>query len=136
MGSPRHWNVERHILRLHGGLGEPVNEFGKTREQCQIDMNLQYGHNHQDTHKLAAFRHDQYKESRFSATHNYGTDNNNKFRWDFMDDIIEPAKKNARIQKSAWRTSNAKSAPISLLLLSFSNSLSISIASVYSYQLD
>jgi hypothetical protein len=74
---------------LHEGLGEPVKEFGKTREQCQIDMSLQYGHNHQNTHKLAAFRHDQYKESRFSPTHNYGTDNNNKFRWDFMDDIIE-----------------------------------------------
>jgi hypothetical protein len=61
MGSSRHWNVARHILTLHEGSGEPVNEFGKTKEQCQIDMNLPFIHNHQNAQKLAAFSHDQSK---------------------------------------------------------------------------
>jgi len=91
MRSTRHWNVERHIGRLHEGLGEPVNESGKTKEQCQIDMNMQISHNNQNSQKLATFRQDRFKESRFSRTHNYGMDNNK--RWDFMDEIIEPVKK-------------------------------------------
>lgn len=93
MGSPRHWNVARHILRLHQGLGEPVNEFGKTKEQSQFDMNLQFSHNHQNTQKLVAFRHDQFKESGSSATRNYRMDNNNKRWWDYIDGILEPVKK-------------------------------------------
>jgi hypothetical protein len=95
MGSPRHWNVERHILRLHGGLGEPVNEFGKTREQCQMDMNLQFGYgNYHNSQKYPSFVPAQFKESRFSdGTLKDGMRNNNKSRWDFMDEVIEPAKK-------------------------------------------
>jgi hypothetical protein len=92
MGSPRHWNVERHIWRLHQGLGEPVNEFGKTKDQCLIDMNPQFRYNTQNS-QFSAFRHDQFKESRFSATHNHGIDNNSKRSWDFMDEITVPAKK-------------------------------------------
>ena len=46
MRSPRHWNVKRHISRVHGGFGEPTNEFGKTREeqQRQMNINLQSGY--------------------------------------------------------------------------------------------
>ena len=95
MGSPRHWNVRRHILRLHDGLGEPVNGFGKTREQCQMDMNLQFGHgNYHNSQKYSSFVPVQFKESRFSSsTPKDRMRNNNKLRWDFMDEIIEPAKK-------------------------------------------
>ncbi|HZC20534.1 MAG TPA: hypothetical protein VE223_02715 [Nitrososphaeraceae archaeon] len=95
MGSPRYWNVERHIWRLHGGLGEPVNEFGKIRKQCQIEMNLQYGHGYQNTDpQLAPLSHNQVKDIRASATDNYGMDNsNNSKRWDFIDEAIEPVKK-------------------------------------------
>ena len=39
MRSPRHWNVRRHISRVHDGFGEPTNEFGKTREEQQRQMN-------------------------------------------------------------------------------------------------
>jgi hypothetical protein len=130
MGSSRHWNVARHILRLHEGLGEPVNEFGKTKEQCQIDMNLPFIHNHQNAQKLAAFSHDQFKESRFSATRNCGIDNNNERWWDFMDRILEPVKKISRIQQ---RTLNVRSADF--LSLSLGNFLSISITFVDPYQL-
>ena len=95
MVSPRHWNVRRHILRLHGGLGEPTNEFGKTREQCQMDMNLQFGHgNYYNSQKYSSSVPVQFKESRFSSsTLKDGMRNNNKSQWDFMDEIIEPAKK-------------------------------------------
>jgi hypothetical protein len=101
MGSPRHWNVERHILRLHGGLGEPVNEFGKTREQCQMDMNLQFGYgNYHNSQKYPSFVPAQFKESRFSdGTLKDGMRNNNKSRWDFMDEVIEPAKKCSNSQE-------------------------------------
>jgi hypothetical protein len=97
MGSPRHWNVERHICRLHRGIGEPVNEFGKIEEQSQIGTNLQYGDSCQNTHpQLAPFPHNQFKDFRFTTTNNYGRDNSsnsNKKRWDFIDEIIQPVKK-------------------------------------------
>jgi len=55
-------------------------------------MNMQNSHNNQNSQNLAAFRQDRFKESKFSRIHNYGMDNNKK-RWDFMDEIMEPVKK-------------------------------------------
>jgi hypothetical protein len=98
MGSPRHWNVERHIWRLHQGLGEPVNEFGKTRQQCLTDINQQFRHKNQNGQRFAAFYHDKFRELRFSSTHNHGIDNNKRW-WSFMDDFIEPAKRTLEFNK-------------------------------------
>ncbi|HEY6883670.1 MAG TPA: hypothetical protein VI278_06495 [Nitrososphaeraceae archaeon] len=45
-------------MKLHGGLGEPVNEFGKTREQQrQMNINLQFGHGnyYHNSQKLPSF---------------------------------------------------------------------------------
>ena len=133
-GSPRYWNVERHIWRLDGGLGEPVNEFGVLRKQCQIEMNLQYGHGYQNKDpQLAPLSHNQVKDFRASATDNYGMDNsnNNSKRWDFIDEAIEPVKKLLEFNRA--RTAlNLK--PAILLSFSFSNCLWISIASVDPYE--
>jgi hypothetical protein len=105
MGSPRHWNVRRHILRSHGGLGEPTNEFGKTREEQQrlMNINLQFGHGnyYHNSQKSPSFP---FKSSVGGGStlkdrlpnynnNNNNNNNNNKLRWDFMDDFIEPVKK-------------------------------------------
>jgi hypothetical protein len=97
MGSTRHWNVERHIFRLHGGLGEPINGSGKTRKQSKADMNLQFRHGYYDnTNKWPPFLPVQFKEHRFhggTLKDGMRNDNHNKSQWDFMDKIIEPVKK-------------------------------------------
>jgi hypothetical protein len=107
MGSPRHWNVRRHILRSHGGLGEPTNEFGKTREEQQrlMNINLQFGHGN--------YYHNSQKSPSFPFKSSVGggstlkdrlpnynnNNNNNKLRWDFMDDFIEPVKKTVEFKR-------------------------------------
>jgi|GEM_PF-4187081 len=99
MVSPRHWNVSRHILRVHDGLGEPTNEFGKTRkEQHRTNTNLEfgYGNYYHDSQKSPSFLPVKFKESRVgggSTLKDGLPNNNNKSLWDFMDDFIEPVKK-------------------------------------------
>lgn len=70
----RHENAKRHIERYHGGIGKPVDEFGNTKSQSPYNNSL-----------------NQFKESRFDSTQKYGI--HNKQWWDFIDGILEPAKK-------------------------------------------
>jgi hypothetical protein len=101
MRSTRHWNVERHIFRSHGGLGEPINGFGKTREQFKTDTNLQFRHGYYyNSHKWPPFLPVQLKEHGFHGgtlkdgmRNDNDNDNDNKSQWDFMDKIIQPVKK-------------------------------------------
>ena len=72
-----------------------------TRQQRQMNINLQFGHGnycYHNSQKSPSFAPVKFKESKVSG----GTlkdgmrnnnNNNNKLRWDFIDDFIEPAKK-------------------------------------------
>jgi hypothetical protein len=80
MRSSRHWNAKRHIERYHGGIGEPVHEFSKMKPQsCYYNSP------------------NQFKEPRFGSTQKYGI--HNRQWWDFIDDILEPAKKMNELKK-------------------------------------
>ncbi|HZI70137.1 MAG TPA: hypothetical protein VFD60_03145 [Nitrososphaeraceae archaeon] len=72
--SSRHWNAKRHIERYHGGIGEPVHEYSKMKPQsCYYNSP------------------NQFKEPRFGSIQKHGM--HDRQWWDFIDDILEPAKK-------------------------------------------
>jgi hypothetical protein len=87
MSSPRHWNVRRHISRVHDGRGEPTCSFMMQHDRDQNSIAAGFNYPRPAFHRSGSGSYF-YTQGRTSTK-----DQGSKTLTQSMDELIEPVKK-------------------------------------------
>ena len=85
MSSPRHWNVRRHISRIHDGIGEPNSNFMMQYDRNPNSKAQGFNHSRPTFHRRGSYSYSQH----YTST----KEQRSKTLIESMNEFMEPIKK-------------------------------------------